>query len=593
MRRSLSRSSFSGHGRRRFTQRAALCALLVLLCAAMAHMLQRAAAEPKPEQEVVPVARATPRPVSDGNMPSAEIDYAPAYASAHFGFQTAVIQSDAIVERYTRTPAVRFGHGAAYTTVQGVTTYAGDPYRNSFTYGTRDIRTRQLARVWEFETGVLQTDSGDSWQGTGWTGMPLIVKWDETVRSVLGIRDEYKAQADFTEVIYPATDGKIYFFELYSGAQTRTPIELGVVMKGTATLDPRGYPVLYVGQGVEGGPDGNGAWVRAVSLIENRVIWRFGGRDEASLRAYQAYDGSALIDGATDTLFVPGENGILYSTRLHTRFDVQTGALSIQPEPLVKYRYTANGYGEEADASSPESRAWGIESSLSAYGEYGFLQDNGGFLQCIDLNTLMLCYAVDLQEESDATLVIEEGDDTFYLYSATMAGGPDGESFCYHRKLDGRTGEILWENAVPVRVTGSAVSGTISTPHAGHGSIEDLLIVNSTMTPLDSDGAAYGGSLMAYEKSTGKTVWRHTQTGGYWSSPVVLYDTAQKAYVLQCDRVGMMALYDAKSGETLFTLNLGSRIESTPAVFDDMIVVGTRGKYGSGEAPKIIGVKIG
>jgi len=33
-------------------------------------------------------------------------------------------------------------------------------------------------------------------------------------------------------------------------------------------------------------------------------------------------------------------------------------------------------------------------------------------------------------------------------------------------------------------------------------------------------------------------------------------------------------------------------MEATPAVFDNMLVVGTRGTHGSGESQKIIGVKI-
>jgi hypothetical protein len=46
-----------------------------------------------------------------------------------------------------------------------------------------------------------------------------------------------------------------------------------------------------------------------------------------------------------------------------------------------------------------------------------------------------------------------------------------------------------------------------------------------------------------------------------------------------------MSLYDAKSGKVLDTINLGANVEGSPAVYDDMIVVGTRGQ-------KIIGIRI-
>ena len=78
----------------------------------------------------------------------------------------------------------------------------------------------------------------------------------------------------------------------------------------------------------------------------------------------------------------------------------------------------------------------------------------------------------------------------------------------------------------------------------------------------------------------------------YWSSPVVVYDETDKAYLIQCDRAGYIKLYDASTSALLYSLDLGSRIDSTPAVFNNYLVVGTRGKGGSGESAKIICVKI-
>ena len=53
-----------------------------------------------------------------------------------------------------------------------------------------------------------------------------------------------------------------------------------------------------------------------------------------------------------------------------------------------------------------------------------------------------------------------------------------------------------------------------------------------------------------------------------------------------------MRLQDPLTGQVLYELDMGSRIESTPAVFNNVLVVGTRGEYGSGESQKIIGVVI-
>ena len=87
-------------------------------------------------------------------------------------------------------------------------------------------------------------------------------------------------------------------------------------------------------------------------------------------------------------------------------------------------------------------------------------------------------------------------------------------------------------------------------------------------------------------------VWSVEQTSDYWSSPVVVYGDSGEAYLIQCDRGGYVTLYDASDGEKLNTIDLGSRIDSTPAVFNNMLIVGTRGKGGSGKTQKIACIKI-
>ena len=73
---------------------------------------------------------------------------------------------------------------------------------------------------------------------------------------------------------------------------------------------------------------------------------------------------------------------------------------------------------------------------------------------------------------------------------------------------------------------------------------------------------------------------------------MVVYDENGKGYLIQCDRAGMVSLYDARTSALLYTLDLGSRIDSTPAVFHNYLIVGTRGKGGAQENQKIICVKI-
>ncbi len=90
---------------------------------------------------------------------------------------------------------------------------------------------------------------------------------------------------------------------------------------------------------------------------------------------------------------------------------------------------------------------------------------------------------------------------------------------------------------------------------------------------------------MAIDRKTGKEVWS-TPTNHYmWSSPVAVYTPSGKSYIVACDTVGQMFLLDGKTGKILDYISLGSNIEASPAAFDNMVVVGTRGQ-------KIYGVKI-
>ncbi len=512
------------------------------------------------------------------------------------GFSSSVMANKQEVSSYSRETPITFGTGAEYTKVKGIITFGGSNYRDSFTYGTATVTQKTLTRVWAKDIGSLSVPDYGTWTGTGWTGMPLIVQWDDTVRATLGVYDQYKTKSGFTEVIYPTMDGNIYFWELESGEPTRDPINIGVVTKGTASLDPRGYPLLFTGQGIPSDVNGAGAWFRIISLIDNKVLKAYGGEDPFSYRKFQAYDSSALVDAETDTLIQPGENGVLYTMKLNTQYDPDAGTISIDPDPLTKYRYTASGYGE-----GDTNRWWGIENSVAVWREYAFFTDNGGYLQCLDLNTLEPQYVVDVLDDSDTSIVIEEDPEnkTFYLYTANevdkQKSVTNGLGKNVHRKIDGLTGEVLWEKTYDANIgRESSNGGTLTTPHVGHGNISDIVIYSSTLLPVTVNGeSTVGARLIAYDKVKGDELWRYEQSDGYWSSPVVVYDEKENAYLIQCDRGGIMRIHDPRDGKVLYELDIGSRIESTPAVFNNMIVVGTRGQYGSGDTPKVVCVRLG
>jgi len=61
-----------------------------------------------------------------------------------------------------------------------------------------------------------------------------------------------------------------------------------------------------------------------------------------------------------------------------------------------------------------------------------------------------------------------------------------------------------------------------------------------------------------------------------WSSPVAVYDQSGNAYIIVGDSMGKLMMLDNK-GNTLSTVSLETNIEASPAVYENTLVVGTRG----------------
>lgn len=581
-------------------------------------------ATPVPTATLAPTA--TPKPALPDDVAVTRSDSA---NPGTYGFKGTISVNGGDVSSYSRENKISFGRNIEYTTIPGVLTFGGNNYRDTFAYGIASVSDKRLRQAWAKPIGAI-----DTWSGTGWTGQPLIVQWPAETVAVMNVAQSYKdANAPLTEVIYPAMDGTIYFFDLETGAATRDPISTGIVQKGTACIDPRGYPLLFVGQGiaVENEQGNNSAYVRVYSLISGEEIYKFGGFDWFSRRKWQAYDGSPMI--SNDTIVYAGENGVLYTSKLNATFDAAAGTVTIDPERLVKMRYEGTGYSRD---DTTGSRWYGMESSVAAFRNYAYMTDNGGRLQCVDLNTMQIKFVADLTDETDGTPVIEESydDNTIYLYTGSQVRSSngslgDGYGYSYMRKFNGLTGAMVWEQKWPCSVgDANASGGIVSTPHVGKGRISNLVIYSislaaqstgstadtettqppeataeseeasgasaaEAMPQPDANGAyTLGGRIVALDKSTGAVVWSKEQSSDYWSSPVVVYDEQGKAYLIQCDRGGYVTLYDASTGDKLNSIDLGSRIDSTPAVFNNMLVVGTRGKGGAGKSAMIVCIKI-
>lgn len=497
---------------------------------------------------------------------------------------------------YQRTAAILFGDPVDYQSVPGILTFRGNNFRNCASWGTVASGATTLTQAWEYNgVGTLPSSAwAFSWTGTGWTGQPLIIHWDKDVQQLMNLYPDKKAKDGLTEVIQVTMDGKIYFFDLDDGKPTRDPLNVGFTIKGTPCVDPRGYPILYVGQGDNNGADKKIGY-RIFSLIDYSLLYYQDGMDSRAYRkTWGACDSSPIVNAASDTLIYPNENGMIYTVKLNTVFDKATGALSIRPES-VDYRYLIDGIS---------GNDIGIESSISVYDHYGYCSDNSGNLICVDLNTMKMVWTRQLDDDSDVTPVIEEENGRVYLYTGTEVDWQRSDELnymgaSYTYKIDAMTGEEVWQTSQSCYTKngedkGDDVNGgMLGTPIIGKKSISNLVIFAYSMT----NGLYSGNRLVAYDKETGDVVWQYQMNLYSWSSPVDCYDAEGNAYIVICDSGGQIHLVDGKTGQRITYLQTirnkglgnetkeGLNMESSPAVYDGMIVIGCR-------AGSVFGVKI-
>lgn len=509
---------------------------------------------PTPEPTPTPVGLPDFKPHSvDGTEPERLIS------------STAIMVDGEVVEEYESDYEINFDLPERYTELEGIVTFRSDNFRSGAAYGTAAVSSKTLTKVWSKSTSGLSDTDGTYWSGSGWTGQPLIVKWPEATRkNISAMYDWAREKEGLVEVIYATLDGHVYFYELTSGEYTRDPLNLGFNYKGAGALDPRGYPILYVGSGVD---SVNGrSRVKVVNLIDNSVMFEFGHNETFANRGWHMFDSSPLVSAETDQLIYPGENGILYIIHLNTKYNEQTGELSVDPDNIVKWKYNGVRSG---------SRYWlGVESSAAIINNYIFLADNGGNLMCLDLNTLKLVWVQDVLDDTNCSPVVDVEDGHPYIYIST--------SFHYGWrsystaeipifKIDAETGEIVWRTdytCYTVQDLSGGVQGTIA---VGKNKLSDMIFVPVARTP-----GASSGTLAALKKDTGEVVWEKETSMYSWSSPVDFYDADGNGYLLYCNSGFNMFLIDGKTGEQLDYMNLGGNIEASPAMYGNYAVVGTR-----------------
>ncbi len=521
-------------------------------------------------------------PESTGETQAQESQFHPAMTTLsdpkNWSVRWEIFDGGTITHAYDRSEPITFGAPESYFALPGVPTFRGDNYRSGSAYGLASVKEETLTSVWTQKSKDLP---GGIWEGSGWTGQPLVVQWDAQTRNAMNLYDSKKVDG-LVEVIYATLDGHIYFLDLRDGSYTRDPINVGMCFKGSGALDPRGYPLLYVGSGDEN-IQGQRPRMFIISLIDGSILYEYGHEEDLSYRRdndnWCAFDSSPLVDAETDTLIWPGENGCLYTIKLNTNYSAAAGTLAINPDKPVLTRYLTG-------RTSGETYWSGYEASACIVEKYLYVSENGGLFYCVDLNTMELVWAQDTEDDSNSSPIFQRISDTEgYLYTApslhwTQDSNANGTVKIY--KLDAVTGEIVWTKPYDVTTVDGISGGVQSTGLLGkvNSNLDGMVFYTIARTPSKDKGL-----LVALDTETGEEIWRMNMNYYTWSSPVGVYNAKGEGYLVVCDTAGQCMLIDGTDGKVLSTVKLGGLVEATPVVYENMLVVGTRGK-------QICGVRI-
>lgn len=376
------------------------------------------------------------------------------------------------------------------------------------------------------------------WCGTGWTGQPVIWQRSDGV----------------TEVIFGAYDRSVHFVDAHTGLPTRDKFVTGDLIKGSVTLDPDGYPLLYFGS------RDNKLRILSLATDTPTELWSLDANEYPGVWNNDWDGNPSIVDGI---LYEGGENGILFAIELNRSL---TGdAVAVAPEVLVHFE----GWTEQLFRDTGDRNA-SIESSVAVTDDRVYFANSGGRIVGLDITNIRngeapVVLDVWAGDDIDASLVVDRDG---FIYAAIELERflPRSVEVGQVIKLDPSDGTILWSVAVPPVPGGNGDGGVWATPALGQG----VLYV-----------ATHTGNLLAIDISNGDVVWKDDIGYHAWSSPSIVDDTLIVA--ADCDLGGALRAYDLTDPRVpsqIWSSPLGSGcIESTPIVWNGAIYVGSRDGY--------------
>lgn len=440
----------------------------------------------------------------------------------------------------TTTPPTTTPPTTVPAAVRGLLTFRGNATRSY--YGTGPVPSSPRVQ-WSYPDEPMCSETEEAglpvrWCGTGWTGQPAVFERDGR-----------------TWVVFGDYDGAVHFLDASSGRPLLPSLQTGGLVKGSVTVDPDGYPLVYVGS------RDNNFRVIAIDRPVPTELWSLPASAVSPVLWNDDWDGAALVvDGH---LLVGGENSHWHAVRLDRSYGPD-GLVRAAPE-LV---FSAPGWDSELLEALGDYNV-SIEGSVALWGRTLYFANSGGLVQGWDISGLAAGRAPERTfrfwtgDDTDATVVIDpEG--MLYVASQWERRTERGRQVGQVMKLDPRRPDpLVWSFADQEVVARDGLAGVWATP-ALH---RDLVIV-----------ATHGGRLVGLDRATGAVRWAKSLPGPLWQSPVVV-----DGVLLQGDCFGLLHAYDVSSTAVdppeLWSIGLGGCIESTPAVWGGQVIVGTRAGF--------------
>jgi outer membrane protein assembly factor BamB len=374
----------------------------------------------------------------------------------------------------------------------------------------------------------------------GWTGQPALWERSDGV----------------TEVIFGAYDRAVHFVDAETGEDLRTPFRTGDIIKGSVTLDPDEYPLLYFGS------RDNQFRILALDQDEPVLLWSMNANEVNGIWNNDFDSNAVVVD---DVLYEGGENGWFYAIELNRAFDVD-GNVTVDPVPLVRMK----GYNDELLSKS--GRNVSIETSIVLHDQRAYFANSGGRVVGLDVSNVRdgeapIVFDFYAGGDIDATMVTDaEG----MLYAA-IEHEPD-EMGSVEKERNKEVGQLIkldpYTDGDPLvwgldLTTGNDDSGSWSTPALYEG----VLYMNTQ-----------AGDLIAVDSEDGQILWSDRVGWHSWSSPVVVDQTLVSVTCL--GEVKAYSVAKPRDPVPLWTVSLGEAcLESTPIIWDGTIYLGSRDGY--------------